>query len=77
VTAIGVASPSASGQAITNTVIVSVRAKSNGWPRTNSQTANVTRPMTIAARTSHCEALSASSCAGAPEFCASWTSFTI
>src|SRR5262249_54235770 len=34
-------------------------------------------PTSNAARTSHCEARSASSCAGALEFCASWTSLTI
>ena len=76
-TAIGVASPSASGQAITKTVIVSVMANSSGWPIHQNQTAKVSRPITIAARTSHCEARSASSCAGALEFCASCTSLTI
>ena len=76
-TAIGVASPSASGQAITKTVIVRVTANSNVSPIHQNQTANVPRPMTIAIRTSHCDARSASNCAGALEFCASCTSFTI
>ena len=77
ITAIGVARPSASGQAMTKTVIVSVSAKSSGCPIHQNQTAKVTRPMTIAASTSHCEARSARSWAGALEFCASWTSLTI
>ena len=51
--AIGVASPRASGQAITKTVIVSVSANSSGWPSTQNQTAKVSRPMEMAASTSH------------------------
>ena len=39
--------------------------------------ASTTAPITIAASTSHCEARSASSCAGALEFCAVWTSLMI
>ncbi len=76
-TAIGVASPNASGQAITKTVMVSVTANSSGSPIHQNHTAKVARPMTIAAITSHCAALSASSCAGAFEFCASCANFTI
>ena len=76
-TAIGVASPSASGQAITKTVMVRVTANSSGCPIHQNHTANVARPITIAAITSHCAALSARSCAGAFEFCASCTSLTI
>ena len=75
--AIGVAKPSASGQAITNTVMVRVSANSSGWPSTQNHTAKVSRPMTMAASTSHCEAWSASNCPGALEFCASCTSLTI
>ena len=62
---------------MTNTVIVSVTASSSGSPMTQNQTAKVVRPMTMAAITSHCAARSASSCAGAFEFCAACTSFTI
>jgi hypothetical protein len=58
--AIGVARPSASGQAMTKTVIVSVSANSSGWPRTQNQTTKVNRPPTMAARTSHWDARSAS-----------------
>ena len=71
ITAIGVASPRASGHAITNTVMASVNAKSSALPTHQNQTANVRSPTTIAAHTSHCEARSASSCAGAFEFFAS------
>ena len=77
ITAIGVARPRASGHAMTKTVMVKVSAKSSGCPSTQNHIANVASPTTIAARTSHCAALSASSCAGAFEFCASCTSFTI
>ena len=77
ITAMGVASPSASGQAITKTVIVSVTASSSGSPMTQNHTAKVVRPMTMAAITSHCAARSASNCAGALAFCAACTSFTI
>ena len=76
-TAIGVASPRASGQATTNTVIISVTASSRGWPSPQNQTAKVSRPIEMAASTSHCEARSASNWPGAFEFCASWTSLTI
>jgi hypothetical protein len=75
--AIGVASPSASGQAMTKTVMVSVRANSSGWPRTQNHTAKVASPTTMAMSTSHCEAWSASNWPGAFEFCASCTSLTI
>ena len=54
--AIGVASPRASGQAMTNTVIVSVTAKSSVWPITQYHTTKVARPMTIAISTSHWDA---------------------
>ena len=46
-TAIGVASPSASGQAMTNTVIVRVSANSSGWPIHQNHTAKVARPITM------------------------------
>lgn len=75
--AIGVASPSASGHAITNTVMVKVSANSNVCPITQYQTLKVSRPITIAASTSHWDAWSASSWPGAFEFWASWTSLTI
>ena len=75
--AIGVARPSASGQAMTNTVMVSVSANSNGSPMTQNHTPKVSSPMAMAANTSHCEAWSASNCPGALEFCASCTSLTI
>ena len=42
-TAIGVASPSASGQAITKTVMVKVTANSSGWPIHQNQTAKVSK----------------------------------
>ena len=48
-TAIGVASPNASGQAITKTVMVMVTANSSGCPIHQNHTAKVARPMTIAA----------------------------
>ena len=70
-TAIGVASPSASGHAITNTVMVIVIANSSGCPMSQNQAPNVARPMAMAAITNHWAALSARSCAGALEFCAS------
>ena len=47
ITAMGVASPRASGQAMTNTVIVRVTAKSRVCPIHQNHTANVSRPMTI------------------------------
>ncbi len=75
--AMGVARPSASGQAMTKTVMVRVRANSRVWPRIQNQIPKVSRPMTMAASTSHWEARSASSWAGALEFCASCTSLTI
>ena len=62
---------------MTKTVMVSVTANSRGWPIHQNHTAKVVSPMAIAAITSHCAALSASSCAGALEFCASCTSLTI
>ncbi|MNJ45321.1 hypothetical protein D3C77_404090 [compost metagenome] len=75
--AMGVARPRASGQAMTKTVMVRVRANSRVWPRAQNQTPKVSRPMTTAASTSHWEARSASNWAGALEFCASCTSLTI
>ena len=75
--AMGVARPSASGQAITNTVMVKVRANSSVWPSHQNHTANVNTPITIAASTSHCEARSARSCAGALEFWAACTNWMI
>jgi len=62
ITAIGVASPSASGKAMTKTVIVTVIAKRSGWPSQQNQTSNVATPIVIAAKTNYCDALSASSC---------------
>lgn len=53
ITAIGVASPSASGQAMTNTVIVRVRANSSGRPIHQNQAAKVARPISMAITTSH------------------------
>src|SRR5262249_13575690 len=77
ITAIGVANPKRVRAGITKTVIVNVMANNNGWPTQRYQTAKVRRPMTMAARTSHCDARSASNWAGAFEFCASCTSLTI
>src|SRR2546425_1119284 len=77
IAAIGVASTSASGQAMMKIVIISVIAKSRGCPIRQNQTVKVRRPITMAMRTSHCAARSASNCAGALEFCASCTSLTI
>ncbi|OIQ71294.1 hypothetical protein GALL_470890 [mine drainage metagenome] len=77
ITAIGVARPSASGQAMTNTVMVSASASSSGCPRTTYQDTKVATPIRTAITTSHCDARSANNCAGALEFCASCTSLTI
>jgi hypothetical protein len=75
--AVGVARPSASGQAMMTTVIARVMAKIRLAPATQYQPTKVTRPKRTAAATSHCEARSARRCAGALEFCASCTSLTI
>jgi len=76
-TAVGVARPSASGQAMTTAVTASVSAKSAVCPMTKNQTRNVSTPALTAARTNHSAALSAKRCAGAFEFCAICTSCTI
>ena len=84
ITAVGVARPSASGHAMTTTVIAMVNAQTNGVtsggtklrPSVN-QPSSVNVPIIIAAATSHCAARSASRCAGAFEFCAACTNFTI
>ena len=75
--AVGVASPSASGQVITTTVIANSSESWTSRPTTKYQTTNVSPPPTSATRTSQNAALSASRWPGALEFCASWTSLTI
>jgi len=62
---------------MTNTVMVSVTANNSVAFNPQNHTAKVTKPKTRAISTNHCEALSAKSCAGALEFCASCTSLTI
>jgi hypothetical protein len=76
-TAVGVASPSASGQVITTTVIANRSASSTSRSTTSHQTRKVPSPPISATSTSQKAARSASRCAGAFEFCASWTSLTI
>jgi len=83
-TAVGVARPSASGQAMTTTVMARVSAQMNGLtsagmaarPR-KYQPKKVARPKITAAATSHCAARSARRCEGALEFWAICTSLTI
>ncbi len=74
--AVGVASPSASGQVITTTVIANSIASLRGRP-TASQVTSVAAPPISATNTSQNAARSASLCPGALEFCASCTNFTI
>ncbi len=76
-TAVGVARPSASGQAITTAVTASVRAKSAVWWMTKNHTRKVDRPAPTAKSTRYCAARSARRWAGAFEFCAVCTSWTI
>ena len=75
--AVGVASPSASGQVMTTTVIANSRASWAERPTTTYQTRKVARPPINATRTSQKAARSASRWPGAFEFWASWTSLTI
>ena len=75
--AVGVASPSASGQVMTTTVIANSSASWTSRPTMKYQTTNVSVPPTSATSTSQNAARSASRCPGALEFCASWTSLTI
>src|SRR5512136_172359 len=83
-TAVGIAKPSASGQAMTTTVIAKVSAQTvlsipDGMikPPKKYQPKNVASPNTTAAATSHWAARSANLCEGALEFCAICTSLTI
>ena len=69
ISAVGVASPSAHGQATTSTVIALVSAASSGLPRA-SRTANVPVAMAIIAGTNTAEMRSASACTGAFPDCA-------
>ena len=75
--AVGVASPSASGQVMTTTVMANSSASWTSRPTMKYQTTNVSAPPTSATSTSQNAARSASRCPGALEFCASWTSLTI
>src|SRR5829696_2109777 len=75
--AVGVASPSASGQVMTTTVMANSNASWTSRPNTKYQSANVSAPPTSATSTSQNAARSASRWPGALEFCASWTSLTI
>ena len=74
--AMGVASPSASGQAITTTVIASIIAKTSVAPATQYQIPNVAKPMTMAEMVNTWAAISATRCEGAFEFWADCTSLT-
>ena len=76
-TAVGVASPSASGQAITTVAIAKERAKRRGEPTIKYQIINTKRPDPTAAMTKYFANLSAILCPGAFEFCASSTIRTI
>ena len=67
-TAVGVAKPSASGQAITTADIAKVNAVRSVAPAKIYHPKNVARPATIATTTSHAAALSAILCPGALEF---------
>src|SRR5436309_12766650 len=59
------------------TVIAKSSASSAARSKTPNQTRKVPSPPTSATKTSQKAARSASRCAGAFEFCASWTSLTI
>ncbi len=74
--AVGVASPSASGQVMTTTVIANSIAWLSGRPA-SSQAASVTAPPVSATSTSQNAARPASRWPGALGFWASWTSLTI
>ena len=76
-TAVGVASPRASGQAITIVEMAKVSASNNVCLITKDQNRKVIRPEPIASITRYLANRSASFCAGAFEFCAVSTSFTI
>ena len=75
--AVGVASPSASGQVMTTTVMANSSASWTSRPTTKYQTTKVSAPPMSATSTSQNAARSASRWPGALEFWASWTSLTI
>ena len=75
--AVGVASPSASGQVITTTVIANSSDCSTSRPTNAPPDEERDRPAIRATRTSQNAARSASRWPGALEFCACWTSSTI
>ena len=75
--AVGVASPRASGQVMTTTVIANSIASDTDRSARNFQTKYVSAPPTSATNTSQNAARSASRWPGALEFCASCTSLTI
>src|SRR5918992_940940 len=75
--AVGVASPRASGQAITTTVMANSSASVRGRSVRSAHAAKVRPPPTRATSTSQNAARSARRCPGALEFWASWTSWTI
>src|SRR3989338_9028286 len=76
-TAVGVAKPSASGQAITVVEMAKVRAKRIGTPITKYQPPKASRPPPTATITKYWANLSAIFCPGALELWAISTSFTI
>ncbi len=76
ISAVGVARPSAHGQAMISTATAAVNA-SVALPLTASQATSVTRAMTSTAGTKTAEIRSASRCAAALPFCASSTSLAI
>ena len=75
--AVGVASPSASGQMITTTVIANSSESLTSRPTITAQIRNVAAPAANATSTSQKAARSASRFAGAFELCACWTRPTI
>ncbi|GIU99604.1 MAG: hypothetical protein KatS3mg014_1220 [Actinomycetota bacterium] len=75
--AVGVASPSASGHAMTITVIANRSAVSNEDPMNQNHVAKVASPPPSATSTSQNAARSARRCAGAFELCAACTRATI
>ena len=77
ITAIGVASPRASGQVMTTTVIANSSDSCAEAPAAQYQTAKVARPPSSATSTSQKAARSARRWPGAFDAWASWTSLTI
>ena len=76
ISAVGVARPRAQGQAMIRTLTAAANAVATPLP-TSSQKARVARDSPITVGTKTAEIRSASRCAAALPFCASWTSFAI